>query len=261
MLRFEEPQNATLADRCIRPLCFAAPGDEYYGLDMIDWTLGSALVQRRLSLGLQGSSVLFTYREANFVVFTSHQIAFLHGETLEEFRERMGLLFVVMDDGHDSTNIPLNGYLFAQANYGEDEADFVIGLVETEMLPPYSLAQFFPVERGFLGRSSDEALAAGFPSHRQRMLMEADGMHIVPVCKSGQIVSRDACGVMRYPIDGEPLDGMSGGAVFVVRLADNRQGFQICLDGLIQRGGNGYVRYLGIETILDRIDHYFVART
>jgi len=59
MLRFADPQDAMLADRYIRPLCFVAPGNEYCGLDMIDWTLGGALIQRRLTLELQGSSLLF----------------------------------------------------------------------------------------------------------------------------------------------------------------------------------------------------------
>lgn len=250
-----------MADRCLRPLCFAGPGDEYYGMEMVDWTLGDEVVPRTLRLGLQGSSVLFTYRDAHFAVFTRHQIALLPGETPGHFRERMGLLFILMDDGRDSTNIPLNGFLFAQGEETGDEADFVVGLVESGMLPQYSSAQFFPVQRGSLARAGDASLAAGFPSHLQRVLMETGGPKIMPACKAGAIESREACGVMTYPNDGEPLDGMSGGAIFVTRLAEDGQGFQMFLDGIIQRGGSGYVRYLGIDTILHRIDNYLAGPT
>ena len=52
------------------------------------------------------------------------------------------------------------------------------------------------------------------------------------------------------------MDGMSGGAVFVTRLASDGHSFEIFLDGIIQRGGGGYVRYLCLETILNRIDDH-----
>ena len=211
-------------------------------------------ISRHLQLGLQGSAVLFTYRDRYFSAFTRHQIASIPNETPKDFRERMKLLFVLMDDGKDTSNIPFNRCLFANKTSEDDENDYVIGLVECEMLQPYSREQFFPVSRHDRGRSGDFALAAGFPTHLQRVLMEHDGLHINPVCKSGALESRRAFGVMKYPRDSEPLDGMSGGAVFIPRLSEGAQTFEVSLDGIIQRGGNGYIRYLGIETVLDRID-------
>ncbi|MBP2449760.1 hypothetical protein [Rhizobium leguminosarum] len=256
MLKFTDPQEPTIADRCIRPLCFAAPGDEHYGLDLIDVTLQDGAVERRLQFGLQGSAVLFHYRGRHFAAFTRHQIAKISGETQKAFEDRMDYLLVLMDDGGNSTSIPFNTYLFSlwPEAKDDDENDYVIGVVEYEMLPTYSREQFFPVERHHTGRSGDLALASGLPSHLQRMVMERDGMRIHPVCKSGTVESRNTCGVIRYPEDGLPLDGMSGGAVFVPRLASDGHSFEIFLDGIIQRGGGGYVRYLGLETILNRID-------
>lgn len=49
---------------------------------------------------------------------------------------------------------------------------------------------------------------------------------------------------------------MSGGAVSVPRLLDQRPIFGMTIDGIIQRGGGSYVRYLGFEAILNRIDGY-----
>ncbi|WP_165504609.1 hypothetical protein [Rhizobium leguminosarum] len=259
MLKFTDPQEPTIADQCIRPLCFAAPGDEHYGLDMIDLNLLEGAVERRLQFGLQGSAVLFHYRGRHFAVFTRHQIANIPGEALRAFKDRMDYLVVLMDDGTDSTSIPFNTYLFSpKAN--EDEGDYVVGVVEYEMLPAYSREQFFPVERHRTGRSGDFALASGLPSHLQRMVMEHGGMRIHPICKSGTVGSRNSCGVLRYPEDGHSLDGMSGGAVFVTRLASDGHSFEIFLDGIIQRGGEGYVRYLGLETILNRIDSHLAEQ-
>ncbi|MEH2683376.1 hypothetical protein GFM11_35170 [Rhizobium leguminosarum bv. viciae] len=259
MLRFTDLQEPTIADRCIRPLCFAAPGDEHYGLDMIDLTLQDGAVERRLQFGLQGSAVLFQYRGRHFAVFTRHQIAQIPGEAQKAFMDRMDYLLVLMDDGTDSTSIPFNTYLFSpEAN--DDESDYVIGVVEYEMLPAYSREQFFPVDRHRTGRSGDLALASGLPSHLQRMVMEPGGMRILPICKSGTVESRNTCGVVRYPEDGFPLDGMSGGAVFVTRLASDGHSFEIFLEGVIQRGGGGYVRYLGLETILNRIDGHLAEQ-
>ncbi|MFS2041717.1 hypothetical protein [Agrobacterium tumefaciens] len=255
MLRFTDPQEPTIADRCIRPLCFAALGDEHYGLDGFELTLQDGAVARRLLFGLQGSAVLFQYRGRHFAVFTRHQIATIAGETAAAFKDRLDYLVVLMDDGTDSTNIPFNTYLFSPGST-EDESDYVIGVVEYEMLPSYSGHQFFPVERRHIGRAGDLVLASGLPSHLQRMVMENGGMRIHPICKSGHLESRSNCGVLRYPEDLEPLDGMSGGAVFVTRLAGDGHSFEIFLDGIIQRGGGGYVRYLGLEIILDRVDDY-----
>jgi len=44
------------------------------------------------------------------------------------------------------------------------------------------------------------------------------------------------------------------------RLASDGHSFEIFLDGIIQRGGGGYVRYLGLETILTRIDGYLAEQ-
>ncbi|MFS2152450.1 hypothetical protein [Rhizobium sp. Rhizsp42] len=259
MLRFTDPQEPTIADRRIRPLCFAAPGDEYYSLDGFELTLQDGTVARRFQFGLQGTAVLFQYRGRHFAVFTRHQIATISGETVTAFKDRMDYLVVLMDDGTDSTSIPFNTYLFSpEAN--EDESDYVIGMVEYEMLPAYSREQFFPVELRLTGRAGDLALASGLPSHLQRIVMENGGMRIHPICKSGDLASRNIFGVLRYPEDAQPLDGMSGGAVFVTRLASDGHSFEIFLDGIIQRGGGGYVRYLGLETILNRIDGHLAER-
>ncbi len=260
MLKFTDPQEPTIADRCIRPLCFAAPGNEHYGLDMIELNLEEGAVERRLQFGLQGSAVLFQYRGRHFVVFTRHQIAEIPGETLEAFEDRMDYLVVLMDDGTDSTSIPFNTYLFSPKS-NDDENDYVVGVVEYDMLPSFSREQFFPVKRHRTGRSGDFALASGLPSHLQRMVMEHGGMLIHPICKSGTLEVRNSCGVLRYAEDADSLDGMSGGAVFVTRLANDGRSFEIFLDGIIQRGGGGYVRYLGLETILNRIDSYFSEQT
>lgn len=256
MLRFTDPKDAFLADRCIRPLCFVAPGDEFYGMDVIDITLNERPVLRRMQYGLQGSAVLFKYQGGHYAVFTRHQIATVANETLEAFNERMSYLIVFMDDGTDSTNIPFHDFLFAPDPDREDGSDYVIGVVYEQMLLPYSRKQFFPVTRQPAGRFGELAMAAGFPSHRQHMLMEKGGLRLQPVCKSGTVESRSTTGVIRYPEDGEPLDGMSGGAVFVPRLLGPAPMFGMVLDGIIQRGGGSYVRYLGIETILNRIDGY-----
>ena len=50
-----------------------------------------------------------------------------------------------------------------------------------------------------------DTLASGLPSHLQRMVMENGGMRIHPVCKSGDLESRNTCGVLRYPEDRQPL--------------------------------------------------------
>lgn len=259
MIRFSDPQHAVLADRCIRPLCFAAPGDEFYGMDVVELTPHNGITVRRMQYGLQGSAVLFTYRKGYFAVFTRHQIATVAYETPEAFKERMSDLIVLMDDGTDSTSIPFHDFLFAPGVDWEDASDYVIGVASDEMLLPYSRAQFFPVIPQPAGRFGEPAMAAGFPSHRQQMLMEKDGLRLQPVCKTGNLESRSASGVIRYPEDGEPLDGMSGGAVFVPRLLGPTPIFGMVLDGIIQRGGASYVRYLGIEAILNRIDGYLLG--
>lgn len=256
MIRFTDPQQAVLADRCIRPLCFAAPGDEFYGMDVIDITPHEGTTVRRMQYGLQGSAVLFTYRAGYYAVFTRHQIATVANETPEAFKERMSYLIVLMNDGTDSTNIPFHDFLFAPDLDREDVSDYVIGVVYEAMLLPYSRGQFFPVIRQPVGRFGEPAMAAGFPSHRQQMLMEKDGLRLQPVCKSGAVESRSTSGVIRYPEDGEPLDGISGGAVFVPRILGPDPIFGMFIDGIIQRRGGSYVRYLGIETILNRIDGY-----
>src|SRR3954451_24228827 len=111
MLRFAYVQSyvqgADLADRCIRPLCFGALGDEYYGLPMFEIYTGLNICGCNLQIGLQGSCTLILYRDHYFALFTRHQIAEIPNESLQEFQARMELLFVLMDDGRDSTNLPI----------------------------------------------------------------------------------------------------------------------------------------------------------
>lgn len=260
IVRFADPQDVVLADRCIRPLCFAAPGNEYYGLPMFEIDARRFLSERALQLGFQGTCTLMQYRDRHFVVFTRHQIAVIPGESLEHFQERMSLLFVLMDDGHHSTNLPIRGFLFAfDGNDGDDEDDFVIAIVEETMLTDFMHAQFFPVDKTHVGRVNDYALGAGFPSHRQQVLMEIDGLRIQPKCKSGIVTQRSgySTGTLKYKSNGDAMDGFSGGAIFLVRLdlkQSAKTSFIMFIDGLVQRGGSGFLRYLGIERILDKID-------
>ena len=109
------------------------------------------------------------------------------------------------------------------------------------------------------GRVEDRALCAGFSSNRQQVLMQKDGLRIQASCKSGIVIRRASrsTGTVKYENDGEPLDGFSGGAVFLARLDPHPRTettFVMFIDGIIQRGGSGYLHYLTIERILDEID-------
>ncbi len=251
------PRYAKLAERCIRPLCFGAPGDEYYGLSMFEIEAGSDRRPRNIQLGLQGSCTLISYRNHYFVVFTRHQIAMVPNESSQAFRTRMELLHVLMDDGRESTNLPINGFLFA-FDVGDDEDDFVVGLVEEPMLTDFMRARFFPVTRAWTGMVNDQALCAGFPSHLQRVLMQKDGLRTLLVCKHGVVVRRmsRSTATVEYGDDDQRMDGMSGGAVFVCQLHRNLEVI-LFIDGIVQRAGSGYLRHLTIERALDRIDGHF----
>jgi hypothetical protein len=259
MLEFENPKDANLADRCIRPLCFGAPGDEHYGLSMLEFEAGSSRLRwRNMQLGLQGSCTLILYKSRYFALFTRHQIAALPNESLEELRTRMELLFVLMDNGRDSTNLPIN-HVILNGIVENDEDDVVIAVVEEAMITAFMRAQFFPVKRTFNGRVSDQAICAGFPSRFQRVLMKKGGLSVVPDSKTGVVSRRSSrsTGTVEYKDDGLPMDGMSGGAVFLFRLNPNPKlgaifiGF---IDGIIQRAGSGYLHYLTMERVLDKID-------
>src|SRR3954454_1214904 len=142
MLRFAyvpgQVPGADLADRCIRPLCFGAGGDEYYGLSMFEIDPGLNVRGLNLQLGLQGSCTLILYRGCYFALLTRHQIAEIPNESLQDFHARMELLFVLMDDGCDSTNLPIRTFLFASDGHEEDdEDDFVVGVVEGAMMTDF----------------------------------------------------------------------------------------------------------------------------
>lgn len=76
-----------------------------------------------MQYGLQGSTVLFTYKGGHYAVFTRHQIAMLPDETPEAFKDRMSYLIVLMDDGTNSTSIPFHDFLFAPDFDREDASD------------------------------------------------------------------------------------------------------------------------------------------
>jgi hypothetical protein len=165
-----------------------------------------------------------------------------------------------MDDGRDSTNLPINNLLFAfDGKGGDDEDDLVIAVLEEAMMTEFMRAQFFPVSRASIGRVNDQALCAGFPSNLQQVLMENNGLRLIPICKSGTVASRSSrsTGTVTYKDDSQRLDGMSGGAIFVFRAnraSKTEATFVGFLDGVIQRGGAGYLHYLTTERILDKID-------
>ena len=255
------PPYGDRADRCIRPLCFAAAGDECYGLQTVEkFEAGSDGRLRNFQLGLQGTCTLILYREHYFVLFTMHQVAPVPHETLQEFQARMELVYVLMDDGHDSSNLPINAIL-SPTNGDGDEADFVVAVIEKAMLTDFMRAHFFPVTRASTGKVSDHALCSGFSSDLQQVLMQKDGLRTAAVCKRGVVVERMArsTALVEYTAH-QRMDGMSGGAVFLLQLKDHQP--DLFVDGIIQRarrsfGGRSLLQYLTIERILDRIDEYF----
>lgn len=253
MLRFSVNAPPDIAGLCVRPLCFAAVGDEFYGIPTLQQLLGEEAAPSLHRFGLQGSCTLIEYRGVCTFVFTKHQIAHIPNETAKSFIARMELLHPLIDDGRNGYNLP---YRWVLAGHGEDDlGDFVIAITERSMLTDYMLSCFFPVERGSKGWVGDEAMAAGYPHHLQSLLMETDGNRTVPFPISGQIVSRTDGATAHFTSSdtATSLDGMSGGPVFVVRLISREQAASF-IDGIVQRGGNGNVRYLTIERVLDRID-------
>lgn len=260
MIRFSSHPYPAILDQCYRPLCFASEGSEYWGMKMheIIGETRSAAVSRQL--GIQGTCTLLKYRDRHFAVFTRHQIAQIAGETLELFEIRMDGLHVLMDDGRDGYNLPFNALLFSFDHQDDaDEDDFVVVVIESQMLRPFMLECFFPIVRHSVGNIGDRALASGYPMHLQELLMHTDGNRTRKAAKIGFLTQRSSGsqGVFEYENDGESVDGMSGGPVYVVRPSTDAIGgeqFEVFIDGIIQRGGNGYLRYLTIERILDKID-------
>ncbi|WP_018259672.1 hypothetical protein [Methylobacterium sp. WSM2598] len=250
-----------LAGRCIRPLGFGLPGDEHYGMPMIEVDAGSGRRDRNLIIGLQGSCTLISYRGWPFVLFTRHQIAEPARRTPEDLQRNMDLAFVMLSDGRDTVSIPLNGLLAPFEEDQEDENDFLIAVVEPSMLDDFAASHFFPVCTADRGQVGDDAVCGGYPLHRQELLMERGGQRTEPVAQTGTISHRTAhsTGIVDYPPDGEPLNGSSGGAVFAIRPEHGLVEPVLLLDGLIQRGGGGRVRYLTIERILSRIDVGFTT--
>ena len=178
----------------------------------------------------------------------------------------MELDYVLMDDGRDSTNLPINA-LLAPTNGNGDEADFVVAVIEKSMLTDFMRAQFFPVTMASTGKVSDQALCAGFPSDLQWILMQKDGLRTASVCKRGVVVERTAHSTgLVESTELQRMDGMSGGAVFLLQPKDDLQ-CDLFIDGIIQRAGPGLLRrpiwglvqYLAIERILDRIDAHLLT--
>ena len=260
MLLFDDHRDAERAGRFVRPLCFADQGNEFYGLRTIELTHPDGPLERNLIIGYQGSCSLINYRDRYFALFTRHQIASVGEETRDQFAARMSLIYVLMDDGRDSTNLPISAILSPGVlSHDPDCMDFVIALVERSMITPFMIDQFFPVDERYFGSVGSFALAAGFPSADQKILMEIGGLHTPIACKSGRIQRREvgATGTMNYPVDELPMDGFSGGAVITVgRNANDDAASQFIshFNGLIQRAGNGFVHFLTTERITLEID-------
>jgi hypothetical protein len=245
-----------LSGRCTRPLCFAAPGDEYYGLTMIEVTQYQNPVERVLQLGVQGSCALFSYNGLHFVAFTRHQIYGAMGDSLEELYENLELLYVLLDDGVNGLNHPNRQILLPRmAQDIEDHEDFVVACVESTMLNGFMRSLFFPVARGDIAFAGDDVVCGGYPTHRQVLLMEPNGQRTRLAALRGNVDFRAPYeqGIVNYRVEDEPIDGYSGGAVIVSHISKYGNPL-VFIDGIIQRGGNGTARYLGMEYILDRID-------
>lgn len=264
MIIFTLLKGPDIAGRCVRPLCFAAPGNEYYGLEMIQQA-SRTIDMGNFMLGLQGSCTLMIYRSRHLVLFTRHQIRLIDGETPEQFRQRMELLFVLMDDGQDTTNLPIKDFLFSfEVSEDADEDDFVVGIVESSMMTDFMRSHFLPVERADRGRVGDQIISAGFLSANQRVEMFIGGLRNELSVRTG-VVGRRAplsTGTIAYEANADNLDGMSGGAVLAVRLHDvaaQDASFSCFLDGIVQRGGNGSIHYLTIERVLRRIDRHLAG--
>jgi hypothetical protein len=266
MIGFDDSGDADISGRCVRPLCFAAPGNEHYGLtmfeidDILNMEERNKKYERNLMLGLQGSSTLICYRDGYFALFARHQIAKIPNESLTELQVRLEHIFVLMDDGRDSTNLPIRDFVFSfDEDNGADEDDFVAAVIEASMMTDFMRAQFFPVGRMHRGRPGDHAIGAGFPSNLQQVLMQKNGLRLQLACTSGVVTHRSArsTAIARCENDATSMDGYSGGPVFLVRSNQNTQKrFVTFLDGIVQRAGNGYLRHLAIERILDKIDEH-----
>lgn len=260
MIYFRNVSYAAILELYFRPLCFSAVGDEFYGLQMFDRTQPATEAELVMQLGIQGTCTLINYRSGYFVVFTRHQIAMIEGESQDNFLNRMQDLYVLMDDGRDGWNLPINGLIFSTDTPDDSDADdFVIAVVEGAMMRPFMPGYFFPVIRGPFGSIGDAAFAAGYPMHAQSLLMQADGNRTVKAGITGTITARTSglSGMMEYANNEGNLNGMSGGPVFVTRLsgrANSNEMYASFIDGIIQRGGNGFIRYLCLERVLDKID-------
>jgi hypothetical protein len=207
-------------------------------------------------LGKSGSCTLICKGERSYVVCTRHQLGIKSGSIpdrsiLETTR------FVGFQNSDFLSNVPTNSCLFVTDNEEEDLHDILLFRAAKES-PSYEKEKFnfFPVANS-INSKRHASWMVGYPTDQNTITYEPQQLSVVCQilsCNFDTSFNSNASHLKRYSYDRKysVVDGFSGGAIF--SLVGDTQEFEIVLDGIILRAGNGSVHSIDASFLVLAIE-------
>ena len=201
--------------------------------------------------GKAGSCTLVSYRGRGYVVTTRHQLQV--AACVVPLESQLATLRFATTEGGFLKNIPVNLIIHENSNPNEEYHDLLFFGVDEHWLQysadhPY----FLPLE-GFSNETRRISFFYGHPLARNEFQYEPlhafvriahiDGNLDRTYRPNAEYLHRYTCTRGDYDVN-----GFSGGAAFSL-LGDADCGWSVVFDGVIVRGGNGYLYVVGADYI------------
>lgn len=168
-----------------------------------------------------GSATLLTYKGRYFCIFTRHQLEIAFGANgASDMHKR---IFIGMDYDGGTSGLAVQGLLMALQKSDDDLNDIVIAVIFDYFYRPEQRARFFPVQYHSKLPIGTNVIAAGYRYNAKHDITQHALSVYDTTCVSGVISEyhanqKDMYCTLRYENEVRDFDGMSGGAVYAIRL-------------------------------------------
>lgn len=205
-----------------------------------------------------GSCTLVSFRGSAFVVTTRHQLKVPIGNSVP-LSNLETLRFATIESGV-LANILVDRCFFETSNPTEEFHDLLFFKVQSTWLSNSpDRADFFPLD-GSSGGRRRVSTVFGYPFSKSEFEYQPGGIHIRQACIDGTLDESFGSSAQHlrrytYPKAEYEVNGFSGGAVFSLT-GDMDAGWAVDLDGIIVRGGGGYLYVVDADYVREALMKY-----
>lgn len=205
-------------------------------------------------LGRSGSCTLFRVGNRDFVATTRHELLIGRGRAPTD-KELESVRFVTTQNGMVA-NIVVEQCIFERSSVDEEYHDVLVFVVAAQAEQPRNDRHaFFPCH-GFAPGIRRASMFIGYPTLDGVMDYEDNHVRLKKVtadCRYDESFRGNAQFHRRYSYEEEDrhVDGFSGGAVF--SLMGDKADYELVLDGLIVRAGNGNLHIVDSDFLMHMV--------